>query len=434
MDGNFKMEKFDIKTETLKAALPFGYKGSVDILIKVEGPDRPKNLPAPPGKQLACIIDRSGSMDGQPLCQAIEAVITMAAKLTKTDAMSVIAFDDNVRVLMPYRKGVQQRDVKQALAGLDSGGCTDLHAGWLEGGSQLANHVAHDQISRILLLSDGNANEGLTDTAKIVAQVARLAEAGVTTSTYGLGYHFNEELMIEMAKAGGGKAYYGETAANLMKPFATEFDFLSSLVFRNVRLALKPVKGVTLTVRNNYNRQSNGEYALPDVAYEGESWVLITAELDTPVPPGEACALFEYAINSSGMDGQTYASGPVGFAIPLVSKREYDALEVSKSLADRIQEVESSDLQEKAEKAARECDWDTVDALLEEAAIKGKDNPWLEGISGQLKTLAAKRDAHAFTKETSYARRRLRSRSRWTNDDGVSPGPEYTEALACQGR
>ena len=429
------MEKFNVKTETLKAALPFGHKGSVDILIKVEGPDRPKSLPAPPGKQLACVIDRSGSMDGQPLQQAIEAVTAMAAKLTKKDAMSVIAFDDKVRLLMPYRKGVHQRDVKQALAGLDTGGCTDLHAGWLEGGSQLADHVSHDQISRILLLSDGNANVGLTDTSEIVAQVSRLAAAGVTTSTYGLGCNFNEELMIEMAKAGGGKAYYGETAADLMTPFRTEFDLLSALVFRNVTLALKPAKGVTLTVRNKYHRHPNGEYALPDVAFEGESWVLITAELDKPIPPGVACSLFEYAINASGVDGQPYASGPVSFDIPLLSKRDYDALEILKPLANRIQEIEASDLQEKAEKAARECDWGRVDALLEEASVKGKDNPWLEGIYGQLKTLAGRRDRRAFTKETRYARTRLRSRSRWAYDDGENGGPEYyryQEAQGCQ--
>ena len=428
------MEKFNVETDTLKAALPFGYKGAVDILIKVEGPDRPKNLPTPPAKQIAFVIDRSGSMAGEPLRETEKAVITMASKLTKKDAMAIVTYDSEVDILMPYQRAVKTRHVKATLASLHSGGVTNLHAGWLEGGSQLAEHVSDTEISRILLLSDGNANEGLTGTNEIVEQVARLAEAGVTTSTYGLGCDFNEELMIAMAKAGGGKAYYGETAANLMKPFRTEFDLLSALVFRKVRLALKPAKGVTLKVRNNYNRQSNGEYVLPDVAYEGESWVLITAELDTPIPPGEDYSLFEYAINSSGMDGQTYALGPVSFAIPLVTKREYDAFEVSKSLADRIQEVEASDIQEKAEKAARECDWDTVDALLEEASLKGKDNPWLEGIYGQLKSLAARRDRRAFTKETSYARRRLRSRSRWAHDDGENEGPEYYEALACQGR
>jgi Ca-activated chloride channel family protein len=339
------MEKFNLTTDTLKSSLPYGHKGPVDILIQLQGPDRPKTLPTPPAKQIAFVIDRSSSMAGEPLEVAKKAVSTMASKLTEKDAMALIAYDDEVDILMPYKKAVKARVVNEKLAGLHPGGTTDLHAGWLEGGSQLAEHLSSTGVSRILLLSDGNANEGLTDTAAIVAQVSRLAEAGVTTSTYGLGCGFNEELMVEMAKAGGGKAYYGETAADLMTPFRAEFDLLSSLVFRHVRLALKPAKGVTLTVRNGYNRQPNGEYAMPDVAYEGESWALITAELESPIPPGEACELFEYSLQASGTDGQLYASGPVSFAIPLVSKRDYDALEISKSLADRIQEVEASDLQ-----------------------------------------------------------------------------------------
>ena len=427
------MENFNVTTDTLKPSLPFGHKGPVDILIKLQGPDRPKTLPTPPAKQIAFVIDRSGSMAGEPLEVAKKTVSKMASKFTEKDAMALIAYDDDVDVLMPYKKALKPRAVNAKLAGLDAGGTTDLHAGWLEGGSQLADHVSNASVSRILLLSDGNANVGLTDTDAIVAQVSRLAEAGVTTSTYGLGCGFNEELMVEMAKAGGGKAYYGETAADLMTPFRAEFDLLSALVFRNIKLALKPAKGVTLTVRNGYNRHSNGEYAMPDVAYEGESWALITAELDTPIPPGEACNLFEYAIQASGTNGQFYASGPVGFSLPLVSKRDYDALEISKSLADRVQEVEASDLQEKAEKAAKDCNWDLVDALLQEASVKGRDNPWLEGISGQLKALATKRDARAFTKETRYARRRLRSRSRWAHDDGQNNGPEYTRYQAAQG-
>ena len=93
------MEKFNVETDTLKAALPFGYKGAVDILIRVEGPDRPKNLPTPPAKQIAFVIDRSGSMAGEPLREAEKAVITMASKLTKKDVMAIVTYDSEVCLL-----------------------------------------------------------------------------------------------------------------------------------------------------------------------------------------------------------------------------------------------------------------------------------------------------------------------------------------------
>jgi len=86
---------------------------------------------------------------------------------------------------------------------LTARGNTNLHGGWLKGAGELAGHVKADNLSRVLPLSDGNANAGLTDPAAICAQCTQLATTGVTTSTYGLGHHFNEDLMVRMAEAGG---------------------------------------------------------------------------------------------------------------------------------------------------------------------------------------------------------------------------------------
>ena len=64
---------------------------------------------------------------------------------------------------------------------------TDLHAGWLLGAEEVARYKTENSVNRVLLLSDGMANRGLTDTFEINSQCSELAETGVTTSTYGLG-------------------------------------------------------------------------------------------------------------------------------------------------------------------------------------------------------------------------------------------------------
>ena len=69
----------------------------------------------------------------------------------------------------------------------------------------------------MLLLSDGQANEGVTDVDQIALQCSQLADTGVTTSTYGLGNSFNEELMVAMGRSGRGNAYYSETAETLLE-------------------------------------------------------------------------------------------------------------------------------------------------------------------------------------------------------------------------
>jgi hypothetical protein len=62
------------------------------------------------------------------------------------------------------------------------------------------------------------------------------ARRGISTSTYGLGHHFNDDLMLAMAKAGRGNAYYGQTAADLAEPFQAELALLTSLCAHGVVL------------------------------------------------------------------------------------------------------------------------------------------------------------------------------------------------------
>ena len=66
-----------------------------------------------------------------------------------------------------------------------------------EGAQQVASHNEIGLVNRVLLLSDGCANEGLTDVDRICQQVQSLADRGITTSTYGLGTHFNGDLMVQ---------------------------------------------------------------------------------------------------------------------------------------------------------------------------------------------------------------------------------------------
>ena len=115
---------------------------------------------------------------------------------------------------------------------------TNLHGGWFQGAETLAPHTKDDVTSRVILLSDGCANHGLTDPDQIYAQCADLARAGVSTSTYGLGHGFNEELMIGMARHGQGSSYYGQTADDLMDPFREEFELLNALCARRLRLEI----------------------------------------------------------------------------------------------------------------------------------------------------------------------------------------------------
>ena len=100
--------------------------------------------------------------------------------------------------------------------------------------------------SRVILLSDGQANHGLCEIAEIEKHCSAMLSRGVSTTTVGLGRGFNEDLMIAMARAGGGQQYYGQSADDLFDSFDEEFQLLQALCLRGLDLKFIAAPGVII--------------------------------------------------------------------------------------------------------------------------------------------------------------------------------------------
>ena len=90
-------------------------------------------------------------------------------------------------------------------------------------------------IHRVLLLTDGLANVGVTDPNVLIATARQKAEAGVVTTTLGFGTNFNEDLLIGMAQAAGGNFYFIQTPDEAEEVFRIEAESLASVVAQNLR-------------------------------------------------------------------------------------------------------------------------------------------------------------------------------------------------------
>ncbi len=98
-----------------------------------------------------------------------------------------MTFDQEATVVVPSRQVENRRPFLRAIDSIESGGTTALFDGWLAGAHQVAEHLLPEGFNRVLLLSDGDANEGLTEAAAIAARVSGLNERGISTSAFGLG-------------------------------------------------------------------------------------------------------------------------------------------------------------------------------------------------------------------------------------------------------
>ena len=359
---------------------------------------------------LALVIDRSGSMAGRPLEEARRCAEYVLSKLRPSDSVALVQFDNRVRRLwpaVPLGDGAAQR---AAIAGIRTGGNTDLHGGWAEGAGALAE-VAGQSLKRVILLSDGQANEGLTDAAEIAAQCAARAAEGITTSTYGLGNGFNEELMVAMARAGGGNHYYGETAEDLMEPFEQELELLGNLCLRELRLAASVPDGFAVELVNQLPKTDAG-WHLPDLAWGAEAWAVLRVSVPAASVPlaGPLCTVLRVAIGGRSLQGEAVALERAGLALPVMSRAAFDSLADDELVTRRLVELSAAVALIAMRSAAAAGDWDRVDALLEAASRQFAGNAWVAAVLQSMQAIASSRERERAMKEMMYSSAKLRSR------------------------
>src|SRR3954471_740192 len=138
-----------------------------------------------PPINVALVLDRSGSMDGVPLAAAKEAAGRFASFLTSEDRLSIVAFDDHVRTIFgPAQAG--DLAAVEALSRVHAGGSTNLSGGWLKG-RKLVEQALVEGTNRVVLLTDGQANVGVTDPDKLLGLAQAGAKRGVSTTCIGFG-------------------------------------------------------------------------------------------------------------------------------------------------------------------------------------------------------------------------------------------------------
>ena len=399
-----------------RPALLAGHDNELDVLVRVQAPEAPAGMPPRHALHLALVIDRSGSMAGEPLEHAKRCAEFMLDGLQHSDRLSVVAFDNQVATLAPAARLGDKTQVRCAIRAIVSGGNTDLHRGWLQGAETLAPHTSTETVSRVILLSDGNANSGLTDGKQISSQCAELARTGVTTSTYGLGRAFNEELMIDMARHGKGHSYYGSTASDLMDPFREEFALLNATCARNVRLELVTAAGVSATLLNDYvvageSAAMSNSWWLPDLAYAGEAWAVLRLTIPRQrVDAASAEPLLGITVHYVGLDGEPRAIQGAPFPLPALPVSAFQAIAEDELVARRTGELEAAQLQQQAREHARRHEWQQVDAVLQRASRAAEHNPWVRESIAELRVLAERKDDMMFGKEAAFQSHRLQTR------------------------
>ncbi len=234
------------------------------------------------------VLDRSGSMSGDPLASALPAAKTVVQNLRREDKFSLITFDDATEVVIPMGPVSSKQAVLDRIDGIQSGGSTNLTGGWMLGRDELRSTPA-GTVRRQLLLTDGFLNIGITEPAQVTQVVtAGLERDGIRTSTLGFGNDYDEDLLGELARATGGSFYDANGAEKLPDIFRAELDGLQNIAVQNLRLRFKSldfVDGIRSLGGYNDVTLPDGRHGFPvgDLTSEEER-VAIFALAVLPIP------------------------------------------------------------------------------------------------------------------------------------------------------
>ncbi len=296
----------------------------LDVLVRITPPAPEIHFVRPP-VNLALVLDRSGSMSGGNKMRHARLAATCAVEqLLPTDRVSVTIFDTEVQTIAPNGPVENKALLIDLIRGIEPRDSTDLHGGWKEGGRQASSGRIDDGLNRVILLSDGLANVGVTSPVTIATEVQGLAANGVSTTTMGLGADYNEDLMQRMGESGDGNYYFIENPVQLADIFATELKGLLATVGKTVSLGVEGQNGTALLdVLNDPDRLPTGRFKLPNLVVGVP--ISIVVRVKVPAATGQAEILrLRLAWDDAKTGRRTVQYEPL--TLPAVASAAWDAL------------------------------------------------------------------------------------------------------------
>jgi Ca-activated chloride channel family protein len=208
---------------------------------------------------LSVVLDRSGSMAGDKLDYVKKAAQFLIKHLGADDKFSLVSYNQEVAVNLTPRLATEKEHINRAIEALKAGGTTNLSGGWLQGCRLVAENLVERQVNRVLLLTDGLANQGVTDSTRLAAMARQKRDEAITTTTMGVGMDFNEDLLTQMASEGGGAFYFIDNPDQAPHIFAEELRDLLSVVGQNLLVTIQPSRYVDQMAQlNTYPSEQQG--------------------------------------------------------------------------------------------------------------------------------------------------------------------------------
>jgi Ca-activated chloride channel homolog len=189
------------------------------------------------------VLDHSGSMKGAKLAAVKESVKLVINRLGMSDMVSVVVFDDNVRVVVPAQPAADKPYLASLIDGIKDGGGTAMSLGMSAGLNELRKHATPASVNRMILLTDG-VTYGDADRCRRIADEA--GAVGIGIYPLGIGADWDEDLLDNIGhRSGGMPAEFIRRPDDALGIFERQLESAEAVSVRNAQLTIRLPGGVT---------------------------------------------------------------------------------------------------------------------------------------------------------------------------------------------
>jgi Ca-activated chloride channel family protein len=242
-----------------------GGVGTVDVALSLHVDDMLNpNKGNAHNADMVIVLDRSGSMKGSKIRNAKRAILNLLSDLSEKDRFALIAYSDRVEKYSDLVSvtGVNRRRLISLVNRMWADGRTNLGAGLQTGINTLLKAKKMGNTGKIILISDGLANQGITDSFSLGNMASIAVEKEFSVATVGVGTEFNEQLMTCIADQGAGNYYYLKNPRVFAEVFQKEFYNSRATVATAVEIQIPLKNGMSLVNASGYPIKITKDHAL----------------------------------------------------------------------------------------------------------------------------------------------------------------------------
>lgn len=229
---------FLVSTEVVKA--PWHTTNHI-VKVGIKAEDAVTSRQSQPAANLVFLVDVSGSMSAPDKLQLAKSSLKMLTKeLTAQDSITLVTYAGNTEVVLPATPGNQTQKIINAIDNLNASGSTNGEAAIKLAYQQAKDNYKKQGINRILMLTDGDFNVGVSNVDDMLSIIRKNRDQGISLSTLGFGQgNYNDYMMEQVADNGNGNYSYIDTLSEAKKVLIDEMASTFNTVAKDVKIQLE---------------------------------------------------------------------------------------------------------------------------------------------------------------------------------------------------